>query len=49
MRTRTFDGNLLTLMDAAGFMADRVRIPNPALGPDFFSTLTTCTKLCKKM
>lgn len=44
---RTFEGNLLALMDASGFMADRVHIPNPALGPDFFTTLTSCTKQCK--
>jgi len=45
--TRSFKGNLLEIMDAAGFLAQRFYIENPALGPDFFKHLTTCTKECK--
>lgn len=45
--TRSFRGNLLELMDAAAFLAQRFHIHNPALEPDFFKRLTTCTKNCK--
>ncbi|WDP89425.1 MAG: hypothetical protein HUN04_06695 [Desulfobacter sp.] len=45
---RSFKGNLLALMDTARFMADRINISNHALGPNFFKTLTTCTKECKQ-
>lgn len=44
----TFDGNLIDIMDAPAFLADRFHISNKALGPDFFNTLTTCTKACKQ-
>ncbi len=45
--TRSFQGNLLEIMDAAGFLAQRIYIRNQALGRDFFKRLTTCTKDCK--
>ncbi len=34
-------------MDATGFMADRIQLPNTAIPHDFFNTMTTCTKECK--
>jgi collagenase-like PrtC family protease len=43
-----FDGNLMELMDATHFMSDVFDLPNTELGPDFFKTITTCTKVCKK-
>ena len=45
---QSFDGNLMDLMDATAFMADRFHIGNKALEPDFFNTVTTCTKACKQ-
>ncbi len=45
---RSFDGNLLDLMDATAFMADRFHIDNKALGSNFFNEITTCTKQCKQ-
>ncbi len=45
---RSFDGNLLELMDATGFLADTYYIDNKKLGPDFLNTLANCNKFCKK-
>ncbi|HKK99886.1 MAG TPA: hypothetical protein VJ943_06515 [Desulfotignum sp.] len=45
---RSFDGNLLELMDATGFLADTYYIDNKKLGPDFLDTLANCDKFCKK-
>lgn len=42
----THHGNLLDLMDAMGDLADRVRIPNRELPPDFFDRVTGCAKDC---
>jgi len=44
---RSFTGNLLELMDATGFLSQRIHLSNPDLGPDFFRSLTTCTKECE--
>lgn len=45
--TRSHEGNLLDLMDAAHFLANHVHIDNKALDTDFFISLTTCTNKCK--
>lgn len=45
---QSFDGNLLELMDATHFLSAFFHLPNKQLGPDFFKTITTCTKVCKK-
>ncbi len=45
---RSFDGNLLELMDATGFLADTYYIDNKKLGPDFLDTLANCDKFCQK-
>ncbi|WP_022664389.1 hypothetical protein [Desulfospira joergensenii] len=44
---RSFDGNLLDLMDAANFLSGFYHMDNKKLDPDFFKTLTSCTKDCK--
>lgn len=44
----SFDGNLLELMDATGFLADTYYIDNKKLGVDFLDTLANCDKFCKK-
>ncbi len=44
---KRFEGNLLDLMDAPQMLAQRYHIDNARLGPDFFTTLTSCTKACK--
>ena len=41
-----YAGNLLDLMDTMGDLADRVRIPNPVLPPDFARRVTACDKRC---
>ncbi len=45
---RSFDGNLLTLLDAASLMAHAFHLDNKALDPDFFTHLTLCTNQCKQ-
>ena len=45
---RSYDGNLLELMDATGFMADAYVIDNKKLGGDFLDILANCDKFCKK-
>lgn len=44
---RYFNGNLLDLMDTPEMLAQRRHIDNSRLGTQFFTTLTTCTKMCK--
>ncbi len=44
---RSFDGNLLELMDATRFLADFYYIDNKKLDPDFLNTLANCDKFCK--
>mgnify|MGYP005850852663 CR=1 FL=1 len=45
---KSFDGNILELMDATGFLADTYYIDNKKLGPDFLDTLANCDKFCKR-
>ena len=45
--SRSYDGNLLDLMDAARWLGDIYHIDNKMLGSDFFNIMTTCTKDCK--
>jgi collagenase-like PrtC family protease len=42
-----FDGNLLDLMDTPEILARQWHIDNACLGNQFFTTLTSCTKICK--
>jgi len=44
---RSFDGNLLELMDATRFLSDLYYIDNKKLDPDFLNTLANCDKFCK--
>lgn len=43
---KSFDGNLLELMDATRFLADAYHVDNKQLGPDFLYTLAGCNHLC---
>lgn len=42
-----FNGNLLDLMDTPEILARQWHIDNSRLGSKFFTTLTSCTKMCK--
>ena len=42
-----YDGNLLSLMDAAHGLSDLVHIENKKLDPGFLSMLTSCSKDCR--
>jgi hypothetical protein len=44
---RSFDGNLLDIMDAASWMSDGLHIDNKRLDPGFFDLISSCTKRCK--
>jgi len=44
---KSYDGNLLDLMDATHWLSDRFYLDNKKLGPEFFNQVTTCTKECK--
>ena len=43
---KTFDGNLLDLMDAMDWLSDRLFVANDDLPDDFFKMVTTCSKQC---
>lgn len=45
---RSYDGNLLSLMDAANFLADHFHLDNQALGREFLNPLANCDKYCKR-
>nr|NJM03507.1 hypothetical protein [Desulfobacula sp.] len=45
-RDASHDGNLLSLMDAAHWLADLIHIDNKKLDPGFLSVLTSCSKNC---
>lgn len=49
---RSFDGNLLELMDAAHFLSERFHVDNKAVGrnlsPKVFNSLSKCDKSCGK-
>lgn len=45
--SQSFDGNLLALMDATRFLADRFFIDNQRLGTNFLNTLANCDRFCK--
>ncbi len=45
--SQSFEGNLLDLMDATRFLADHYHVNNKGLDPNFFKTVTNCTKNCK--
>ncbi len=42
-----FDGNLLDLMDTPEILARQWHIDNTRIGTQFFTHLTSCTKMCK--
>ena len=44
---QSWDGNLLELMDASNWLADRYHIDNKSLDPGFLNMVTKCTKICK--
>lgn len=44
---QAYDGNLLTLMDAAHWLSDRYCIENKKIDAGFFNMLTRCTKACR--
>ncbi len=46
-RDASYDGNLLSLMDAAHWLSDRIHIDNKKLDPGFLSVLTSCLKDCR--
>jgi len=43
---KSFDGNLLTLLDAVDWMADCFDLPNARLPQNFIQTVTSCSKTC---
>lgn len=45
-RERRWDGNLLDLLDTLGEFAERFRVPNAALPPDFYERLADCGGVC---
>ncbi len=45
---KSFEGNLLELMDATHWLSDLYYIENKMLDPVFFKQVTPCTKECKK-
>ena len=46
-RDASYEGNLLSLMDAAHWLADHIHIDNKKLDPGFLSVLTSCSKDCR--
>ena len=46
-RDTSYDGNLLSLMDAAHWLSDLIHINNKKLDPGFLSVLTSCSKDCR--
>ncbi|WP_300456944.1 hypothetical protein [Desulfobacula sp.] len=45
---KSFEGNLLELMDATHWLSDHYHIKNKKLDPGFFNMVTNCTKACKE-
>ena len=43
---KSFDGNLITLLDAVDWMADFFDLPNARLPENFLQTMTGCSKIC---
>lgn len=43
----SFDGNLLDLMDTPEVLARQYHVDNARLGDRFFTSLASCTKICK--
>ncbi len=43
---KSFDGNLIALLDAADWMADEVHLPNARIPEHFLQTVTSCSKIC---
>ena len=43
---KSFDGNLLSLLDAVDWMADCFDLPNARLPQNFIQTVTSCSKTC---
>jgi hypothetical protein len=46
-RDASYDGNLLSLVDAAHWLSDHIHIDNKKLDPGFLSVLTSCSKDCR--
>lgn len=44
---REYSGNLIDLMDAMDWMADRIHVDNQNLPEDFWETVTNCSKRCE--
>lgn len=43
---KSFDGNLLTLLDAVDWMVDYFDLPNARLPKNFIQAVTSCSKVC---